>query len=93
MIRLIIETFGCFASALAEMVGQVVDCHLALARHWTARFRRRFIDADVGVLSLYEELDYAQWCRDLKKPIEDPVMRRLLEEDVDWLFDVKCYRC
>ncbi len=31
-------------------------------------------------------------CRALKMPIEDPVMRRLLEEDVDWLWDVECYR-
>ncbi len=75
------------------MTGQIFDFHLALTRHWTARFRRRFINADAGVFSLSDEVDFAKFCRDLKKPIEDPVMRGLLEEDVDWLYDVKCYRC
>ena len=83
MLRRILEAITRVASALAEMTGQIFDFHLAFTRHWTARFRRRFINADLGVFSLLEELDFAQWCRDLKKPIEDPEMRRLLEEDLD----------
>jgi len=81
------------ASVLSEMANQIFDLHLAFTRHWTARFRRRFIKADAGVFSLCEELDFAQFCRGLKEPIENPEMRRLLEQDVDWLYDVKCYRC
>ena len=79
--------------SLTPVIGRTLDFLLALARHWTARFRRRFINADAPVFSLADEVDFAKFCRDLKKPIEDPVMRRLLEEDIDWLFDVKCYRC
>jgi len=81
------------ASVLAEMARQIFDFHLAFVRHWTARFRRRFIKADAGVFSLADEVDFLKFCRDLKKPITDPVMQRLLEEDVDWLWNVKCYRC
>ena len=93
LLRRIREAVRRVASVLAEMTGQIFDFHLAFTRHWTARFQRRFINADLGVFSLFEELDFALWCRDLKTPIEDPAMRRLLEEDVDWLYDVKCYRC
>ena len=75
------------------MTGQIFDFYLAFARYWTARFRRQFINPEAPVFSLDDEVDFVKFCRDLKKPIEDPVMRRLLEEDVDWLFDVKCYRC
>ena len=94
LVRRIREAITRVASALAEMAGQIFDFHLAFARHWTARFRRRFINADLGVFSLADEVDFAQFCRDLKKPIEDPVMRRLLEEDLDPFEDVtKFYRC
>ncbi len=81
------------ASVLAEMTGQVLDLHLALMRHWAARFRRRFINVDAGVFSLAEELDFAQWCRDLKKPI-DPELQAWREEDLD-LFEgvTKFYHC
>ena len=84
------------ASALAEMAEQIFDFHLAFARHWTARFRRRFINADLGVFSLCEELDFAQFCRGLKKPIE-PELQAWREEDLD-LFEgfegvTKFYHC
>ena len=69
------------ASVLAEMTTQISDFYLALTRHWTARFRRRFINADLGVFSLCEELDFAQWCRELKKPI-DPELQAWREEDL-----------
>ena len=71
----------------------MLDFPLALARHLFARFKRRFVDPNAPVFSFADERDFAKFCRELKKPIEDPVMRRLLEEDVDWLYDVKCYRC
>ncbi len=95
MLRRILEAIRCVASVLAEMTGQIFDFHLAFTRHWTARFRRRFINADLGVFSLADEVDFVKFCRDLKKPIEDPVMRRSLEEDVDWLFEgvTKFYHC
>ncbi len=93
MLRRILEAVRRVASVLAEMTGQIFDFHLAFARHWTARFRRRFINADLGVFILADEIDFVKFCRELKKPIEDPVMRHLLEEDVDWLWDVKCYHC
>jgi hypothetical protein len=78
--------------SLTPVIGRVLDFHLALARHLVARFRRRFINADSPVFSFADERDFAKFCRELKKPITDPVMRRLLEEDVDWLWDVECYR-
>ena len=53
------------ASILAEITGQIFDLHLAFTRHWTARFRRRFIDADAGVFSLCEELEFLGWCKNL----------------------------
>ncbi len=81
------------ASILAEMTGQIFDFHLAFTRHWTARFRRRFINAELGVFSLGEELDFAQWCRDLKKPI-DPELQAGREEDFDPFEGVtKFYHC
>ena len=64
------------------MTGQIFDLHLAFTRHWGARFRRRFIDADAGVFTLCEELDFAQWCRGLTKPI-DPELQAWREEDLD----------
>ena len=70
------------ANVLVEMTRQIFDFHLAFARHWTARFRRRFINADLGVFSLCEELDFVQWCRGLKKPIEDPELQAWREEDL-----------
>jgi hypothetical protein len=94
LLRQILEAIPSVTSLLAEMATQILDFYLAFVRHWSARFRRRFIKPDLGVFSLCEEFDFAQWCRiALKNPIEDPEMRRLLEQDVDWLFDVKCYRC
>jgi len=70
LLRRIVEAITCVASVLAEMTGHIFDFHLAFARHWAARFRRRFINEDLGVFSLCEELDFAQFCRDLKKPID-----------------------
>jgi hypothetical protein len=58
------------ASVLVEMAGQIFDFHLAFARHWTARFRRRFINADAGVFSLADEVDFLKFCRELKKPTD-----------------------
>ncbi len=81
MLRRIRESIRRVASVLAEMTTQIFDFYLAFARHWTARFRRRFINADLGIFSLSEELDFAQWCRDLKKPI-DPELRACHEEDL-----------
>ena len=82
MLRRILETLRSVTSVLAEMTGQIFDLHLAFARYWSARFRRRFINADLGVFSLCEELDFAQWCRDLKEPI-DPELPVWREGDLD----------
>ena len=91
LLRRIREAIRRVASVLAEMAGQILDLHFAFTRHWTARFRRRFINGDLGVFSLCEELDFVKFCRDLKKPITDPVMRRLLEEELDIFDGVKFY--
>ena len=61
LLRRILEAIRRIASVLAEMTGHIFDFHLAFKRHWTARFRRRFINADRGVFSLADELDFAQW--------------------------------
>jgi len=64
------------------MTGQIFDFHLAFARHWAARFRRRFINADAGVFSLADEVDFLKFCRELKSPIHSgPQAWR--EEDLD----------
>ena len=82
LVRRIREATRAAASVLAEMAGQVFDLHLAFTRHWTARFRRRFINVDLGVFSLCEELEFRQWCRDhLNKPI-DPELQACHEEDL-----------
>ena len=81
MLRRIREAIRRVASVLAEMATQIFDLHRAFARHWSARFRRRFINADLGVFSLPEELDFAQFCRDLKEPI-DPELQAWREEDL-----------
>ena len=70
MLRRIFETIRCVANILAEMAGQIFDFHLAFARHWTARFRRRFINPDAGVFSLADEVDFLKFCRELKKPTD-----------------------
>ena len=70
------------ASVPAEMTRQIFDFHLVFARYWSARFRRRFISADAGVFSLGEELDFAQFCRGLKEPI-DPELQAWREENLD----------
>ena len=70
------------ASILAEMTGQIFDLHLAFTRYWAARFRRRFINADAGVFSLADEVDFAKFCRDLKKPT-DPELEVWREENLD----------
>ncbi len=70
------------ASVLAEMTGQIFDFHLAFTRHWTARFRRRFINADAGVFTLCEELDFLGWCKNLKTPT-DSELQAWREEDLD----------
>ena len=70
MLRRLPEAIRRVASVLAEMTGQIFDFHLALTRHWAARFRRRFINEDAGVFGLCEELDFAQFCRGLKEPID-----------------------
>ncbi len=94
LVRRIREAFHCVASVLAEMAGQIFDFHLAFTHHWTARFRRRFINADLGVFTLCEELEFGQWCRrDLKRQIE-PELQAWREEGLD-LFDgvTKFYHC
>ncbi len=70
LLRRILEAITRVASILAEMTGQMFDFHLAFARHWTARFRRRFINADMGVFSLADEVDFLKFCRELKKPTD-----------------------
>ena len=70
MLRRIFEAIRCVANILAEMAGQIFDFHLAFARHWIARFRRRFINADRGVFSLADEVDFLKFCRELKKPTD-----------------------
>ena len=91
MLRRILEVIRRVDSVLAEMNGQIFDLYLAFTRYWIARYRRRFINADLGVFTLCEELDFAQWCRDLKKPI-DPELQAWREED---LFEgvTKFYHC
>ena len=64
------------------MNGQIFDLYLAFTRYWIARYRRRFINADAGVFSLGEELDFAQFCRGLKEPI-DPELEVWREENLD----------
>lgn len=93
LLKLFLDTVGRVASVLAEMTGQIFDFHLAFARHWTARFRSRFVNADAGVFSLADEIEFAQWCRDLKNPI-DPEPQPWREEDLD-LFEgvTKFYHC
>ena len=82
MLRRILEVITCVASVLAEMIGQIFDLHLAFARHWAARFRRRFINADAGVFSLADEVDFLKFCRELKKPTDsEPQAWR--EENLD----------
>ncbi len=91
--RRILEAIRHAASVLAEMTGQIFDFHLAFARHWSARFRRRFINGDLGVFTLCEELDFATFCRKLKSPI-DPELQAWREEDLDPFEGVmKFYRC
>jgi len=80
LVRRIREAIRAIASVLAEMIGQIFDFHLAFARHWTARFRRRFINADLGVFSLADEVDFLKFCRDLKKPT-DPELQAWREWD------------
>ncbi len=92
MLRRILEAIRGIASALAEMTGQIFDFHLALTRHWTARLRRRFINENSPVFSFADERDFARFCRELKNPTEDPMLRPL-EEDAEWLRDVECFRC
>ncbi len=70
MLRRILEAIHRVSSVLAEMTGQILDFHLAFARHWTARFRRRFISTDLGVFSLADEVDFLKFCRELKKPTD-----------------------
>ena len=86
-----LATIRRLASVLAEMTGQIFDLHLAFARHWTARFRRRFINADLGVFSLCEELDFAQFCRDLN-PI-DPELQAWREWDDPFEGVTHFYHC
>ncbi len=64
------------------MTGQIFDFYLAFSRHWLARFRRRFMNADLGVFSLADEVDFVKFCRDLKKPT-DPEPQAWREEDLD----------
>ena len=82
LLRRILEAVRRVASVLAEMTGQIIDFHIAFTRHWTARFRRRFISADSPVFSLADEVDFVKFCRDLKKPI-DPELQAWREWDLD----------
>jgi hypothetical protein len=86
MLRRILEAIRCVANILAEMTGQIFDFHLAFKRHWTARSRRRFINADLGVFSLADEVDFLKFCRELKKPA-DPELEAWREWD-DFFEDV-----
>jgi len=79
-VRRIREAIRTVASILAEMTGQIFDLHLAFTRHWIARFRRRFIRPDLGVFSLADEVDFAKFCRELKKPT-DPGLQAWREWD------------
>jgi hypothetical protein len=93
LLRRILEAITRVASVLAEMTGQIFDFHLGFARHWAARFRRLFINADLGVFSLADEVDFVKFCRDLKKPI-DPEPQAWREEDLDLFESVtKFYHC
>jgi hypothetical protein len=78
LLRRILEAIRRVANILVEMAGQIFDFHLAFARHWTARFRRRFINADAGVFSLADEVDFVKFCRELKKPT-DPELQEWRE--------------
>ncbi len=93
MLRRILETVRRVSSVLAEMATQIFDFYRAFAHHWTARFRCQFINADLGVFSLFEELDFALWCRDLQTPI-DPGLQACREE-IEILFEgvTKFYHC
>ncbi len=71
MLRQILEAIRRLASGLTDVGGRTIGFHLALARHLVARFRRRFVDADAPVFSFADERDFAKFCRDLKRPIED----------------------
>jgi hypothetical protein len=76
-----LATIRAVASVLAEMTGQIFDLHLAFTRYWAARFRRRFINADAGVFSLADEVDFLKFCRELKKPT-DPELEVWREENL-----------
>ncbi len=80
MLSRIVEVIRTFASILAEMTEQIFDFHLAFARHWTARFRRLFVNTDLGVFSLADEVDFLGFCRELKKPT-DPELQAWREWD------------
>jgi hypothetical protein len=82
MLRRILEAIRNVTNVLVEMAGQIFDFNLAFMRHWTARFRRRFINADAGVFSLADEVDFLKFCRDLKKPT-DPELQVWREENLD----------
>ncbi len=92
MLRRIRESIRRVASVLAEMTGQIFDFHLAFARHWTARFRRRFINAGLGVFSLADEVDFLKFCRELKKPT-DPEPQAWREWNDPFGGVTKFYRC
>ncbi len=91
MLRRILEATRNVTNVLVEMAGQIFDFHLAFMRHWTARFRRRFINADAGVFTLCEELDFLGWCKNLKTPT-DSELQAWREEN---LFEgvTKFYQC
>jgi len=92
LLRRILETIRAVASVLAEMTGQIFDFYLAFSRHWLARFRRRFIDADLGVFSLADEVDFLKFCHELKKPT-GPELQVWREGDDPFEGVTKFYHC
>ena len=63
-------------TGLATVIESVLNCSVALARHLLARF----IYADAPVFSFAEEHDFAKFCRELKKPSDDPERQLLARE-------------
>ena len=66
------------------MIGRTVNFLLALAHHWLARLRRRFITKDKNYVvrpwTVEEEKDFQQFVKDIGKIPEDPVHARLMED-------------
>ena len=66
------------------------DVALGLILHLAARFRRRFQRPDAPVFTLAQDIDYAQFCRELKLPL-DPAIEEWIEAELDIFEGVKCH--